>query len=70
MKDRRLKSKLAQLNAQNNLKLNREADMAKQQIVEDYKNHLQKAKKKKACCVDSYGDAPEDEKTVTRGETE
>jgi hypothetical protein len=32
------------MNASNNSKLNREIETGKQQIVEEYKNHLKKAK--------------------------
>ena len=38
------KTKLSQMNATNNYILNREVETGKQQIVEDYKNHLKKTK--------------------------
>ena len=38
------KAKLSQMNASNNYIMNREVEVGKQQIVEDYKNHLKKSK--------------------------
>ncbi|TNV73924.1 hypothetical protein FGO68_gene6013 [Halteria grandinella] len=44
MKDKKLKSKLAQLNVQNNIKLNKQVEEERHHIVEEYKNHLNKKK--------------------------